>query len=139
MRISDWSSDVCSSDLGGSILSGREQSQVVPPPDQCPNGHLPTQLEIVEHAPVDGAAARKLAKDCAAWKQESACKAMRLILGRPNAGLQPAMHDQMPAPVREIETLAAQALLERTPHNDRPAPIPQKRLMPHSRSEHLPE
>src|SRR3546814_2024627 len=43
-------------DVGGSILSGREQSQVVPPPDQCPNGHLPTQLEIVERAPVDGAA-----------------------------------------------------------------------------------
>src|SRR3546814_10241566 len=91
-------------DVGGSILSGREQSQVVPPPDQCPNGHLPTQLEIVERAPVDGAAARKLAKDCAAWKQESACKAMRLILGRPIAGLQPAMHDQMPAPVDRKST-----------------------------------
>src|SRR3546814_17304095 len=37
-------------DVGGSILSGREQSQVVPPPDQCPNGHLPTQLAIVERA-----------------------------------------------------------------------------------------
>src|SRR3546814_12054037 len=65
--------------VGGSILSGREQSQVVPPPDQCPNGHLPTQLEIVERAPVDGAAARKLEKECAAWKKESASTEERRV------------------------------------------------------------
>src|SRR3546814_1311964 len=100
-------------DVGGSILSGREQFQIVPAPDQRPHRHLPTQLEIIEGAPIDRTAAREFSKDGTARKQKGARKSMRLILGRPIAGLETAMHDQMTAFVREIEALAAQAFLER--------------------------
>src|SRR3546814_10142023 len=99
-------------DVRGSILSGREQFQIVSAPDQRPDRHLPTQLKIIEGAPIDRTAAREFSKDGASWKQKGNRKSMRLILGLPTAGLQTAMHDQMTAFGREIEELQAQAFLE---------------------------